>query len=105
MPVSKEKFYMSGRDIRKHGQLNIARTEVDIQRTGSDWFLVVWLQWTRTDRPAMSGGFIQREMLQHVLPGLSVPRPASVLDEITGVLNAGNWHDEEIILNVANTGR
>lgn len=24
-----------------------------------------------------------------------------MLDEITGVLNAGNWHDEEIILNVA----
>ncbi len=23
MPVSKQKFYMSGRDIRKHGQLNI----------------------------------------------------------------------------------
>lgn len=41
-------------------------------------------------------------MLQHVLPGvIRTATRVRVLDEITGIVNAGEWHDEEIILNVA----
>ncbi|MGJ7207590.1 major capsid family protein [Morganella morganii] len=103
MPVSKEKFYMSGRDIRKHGQLNIKPdqkwTYSELDQIGFGGLAAMDSALTG---PAMSGGFIQREMLQHVLPGLiRTATRVRVLDEITGVLNAGNWHDEEIILNVA----
>ncbi|HGY2266095.1 major capsid family protein [Morganella morganii] len=103
MPVSKEKFYMSGRDIRKHGQLNIKPdqkwTYGELDQIGFGGLAAMDSALTG---PAMSGGFIQREMLQHVLPGLiRTATRVRVLDEITGVLNAGNWHDEEIILNVA----
>ena len=45
---------------------------------------------------AMQGGLIQREMLQHVLPGvIRTATRVRVLDEITGIVNAGEWHDEE----------
>ncbi|WP_406842338.1 hypothetical protein [Morganella morganii] len=78
MPVSKEKFYMSGRDIRKHGQLNIKPdqkwTYSELDQIGFGGLAAMDSALTG---PA-SGGFIQREMLQHVLRGLSVPPPASV---------------------------
>lgn len=103
MPVSKQKFYMSGRDIKKHGQLNVNPeqkwTYGELEQIG---FGGLASMDSALSGPAMSGGFIQREMLQHVLPGLiRTATRVRVLDEITGVVTAGQWHDEEIILNVA----
>ncbi|EJD6506532.1 DUF2184 domain-containing protein [Providencia rettgeri] len=103
MPVSKQKFYMSGRDIRKHGQLNILPNQQwtyrELEQIGFGGLASMDSAITGA---AVQGGLIQREMLQHVLPGLiRTATRVRVLDEITGVLNAGEWHDEEIILNVA----
>ena len=76
MPVSKEKFYMSGRDIRKHGQLNIKPdqkwTYSELDQIGFGGLAAMDSALTG---PAMSGGFIQRSMCCR---GLSVPLPASV---------------------------
>ncbi|MDR0805952.1 MAG: DUF2184 domain-containing protein [Enterobacteriaceae bacterium] len=103
MAVSKEKFYMSGREIRQRGALNISPdqkwTYGELDQIGFGGLSAMDSALTG---PAMSGGVVRREMLQHVLPGLiRTATRIRVLDEITGVMNAGEWHDEEIILNVA----
>lgn len=103
MPVSKQKFYMSGREIREKGQLNIKPdqkwTYRELEQIGVGGLDSMD---SAISGAAVQGGLIPREMLQHVIPGLirTVTR-VRVLDEITGVLNAGEWHDEEIVLNVA----
>ncbi|QKG48685.1 major capsid family protein [Proteus mirabilis] len=103
MPVSKIKFHMSGRDVKKHGQLNINPdqkwTYGELAQIGFGGFSAMD---SAISGGAMQGGLIQREMLQHVLPGvIRTATRVRVLDEITGIVNAGEWHDEEIILNVA----
>lgn len=103
MAVSTQKFYMSGRDVKKHGQLNINPgqkwTYAELEQIG---FGNLAAMDSALTGPAMNGGLINHQMLQSVLPGLiRTATRVRVLDEITGVLNAGNWHDEEIVLNVA----
>ncbi|MCC8381085.1 major capsid family protein [Xenorhabdus sp. PB30.3] len=103
MAVSKEKFHLSGREISQRGPLHIT---ADQKWTYSELSQIGFGGLSAMDSaltgPAMSGGFIQRHMLQHVLPGLiRTATRIRILDEITGVMTAGEWHDEEIILNVA----
>ena len=104
MAMSKEKFYMSGREIRQRGPLDISKgnqkwTYDEMAQIG---FGNLEAMDSALTGPAMHGGLIHREVLQHVLPGLiRTATRVRVLDEITGVMNAGEWHDEEIILNVA----
>ena len=103
MALSKEKFYMSGREIRRRGPLNIKPDQKwTYNELGQLGFGGLAAMDSALTGPAVSGGLIHREMLQHVLPGLiRTATRVRVLDEITGVMNAGEWHDEEIILNVA----
>ncbi|MDC9616026.1 hypothetical protein PSI19_19625 [Xenorhabdus khoisanae] len=103
MAVSKEKFYLSGREIRQRGALNIKPdqkwTYGELSQIG---FGGLQAMDSALTGPAAAGGFIQRHMLQHVLPGLiRTATRIRILDEITGVMNAGEWHHEEIVLNVA----
>ncbi|OTA14604.1 phage protein [Xenorhabdus vietnamensis] len=103
MAVSQEKFYLSGREIRQRGPLNVT---ADQKWTYSEMAQIGFGGLHAMDSaltgPAAAGGFIQRHMLQHVLPGLiRTATRIRILDEITGVMTAGEWHHEEIVLNVA----
>lgn len=65
MPVSKIKFHMSGRDVKKHGQLNINPdqkwTYGELAQIGFGGFSAMD---SAISGGAMQGGLIQREMLQ-----------------------------------------
>ncbi|MBD2779903.1 major capsid family protein [Xenorhabdus szentirmaii] len=103
MAISQEKFYLSGREIRERGPLNVTSdqkwTYGELAQIG---FGGLHTMDSALTGPASAGGFIQRHMLQHVLPGLiRTATRIRILDEITGVMTAGEWHHEEIILNVS----
>ena len=94
--------HMGGRELRELGPLNLAgRSDIrlgDIEAIGFGGFQAMDAALTG---PALSGGLVRTEFLQHVISG--VVRTATrvrVLDEIVGITNAGQWHDEEIVLNV-----
>lgn len=99
----KPKFHMSGREVRERGPLDVTRTEAswtfqELEALGIGGLAAMDSALTG---PAMQGGVINREFLQHQVAG--VIRTATrlrVLDEITGIVNAGNWHDDDIVLNV-----
>ena len=100
--VTKIHTHMSGREVREFGSLNLdGRKDVrlsDLEAIGFGGFHAMDSALTG---PSMSGGLVRTEFLQHVLSG--VVRTATrvrVLDEIVGQTTAGNWHDEEIVLNV-----
>ena len=71
MPVSKQKFYMSGRKVKEKGQLNINPaqkwTYEELDKIGFGGLAAMD---SAISGAAVQGGLIQREMLQHVLPGL-----------------------------------
>lgn len=96
-------LYMSGREIRRRGALDLTDakgvTYADLETIG---FQNIDTMDTALTGPAMQGGTINREFLRHQIAG--VIRTATrirVLDEITGMVTAGEWHDEDIALNVA----
>ena len=104
----KTKLYLSGQEISKTGAIDLSQADSftydSLDALGFGGFDAMD---TALTGPARHGGLIGREFLQHQIAG--VVRTATrvrVLDEITGVLTAGNWHDEEVVLNIATpTGR
>lgn len=99
----KHTLYMSGREVRERGAVDLRdKSNVaynDIEAIGIHNMAAMD---TALTGPAMQGGVINREFLRHQIAG--VVRTATrvrVLDEITGVVIGGNWHDEEVALNVA----
>lgn len=100
----KHKFYMSGREIRQRGPVDLtaskeAITYGDLEQIG---FGGLHTMDTALTGPAMQGGTINREFLRHQLAGvIRTATRVRVLDEITGVVTAGNWHDEDIAVKVA----
>lgn len=100
----KHKLYLSGREIRQRGPVDLSRTTQNI--THDDLAAIGFGGFATMDSalvgPALRGGGIRREFLQHVLSGvIRTATRVRVLDEITGVVTAGNWHDETIVANVA----
>lgn len=100
----KHKLYMSGREIRQRGPVDLSNTNASI--TPSDLEAIGFGGFGAMDSalvgPAMQGGTINREFLRHQLAGvIRTATRVRVLDEITGVVTAGNWHDEDVAVNVA----
>lgn len=100
----KHKLYMSGREIRRRGPLDL--TAVKTAVTLSDLEAIGFSNMDAMDSalvgPAMQGGTINREFLRHQLAGvIRTATRVRVLDEITGVVTAGEWHDEDIEVRVA----
>lgn len=100
----KAKHYMSGREIRRRGPLDLTATKdaVSVHDLESIGFSNMTAMDSALVGPAMQGGTINREFLRSQIAG--IVRTATrirVLDEITGVVTAGEWHDEDIFVNVA----
>lgn len=109
MSTPKERLYMSGREAVRRGALKLGK---DSQITANDLrALGVDVSKLATDSalqgPAGANGFIQGYLLQHILPGVvQVSTQVRLIDEIAGVLSAGNWHDEYIAQRVVSpTGK
>ena len=101
--VTKIHNHMGGRELKELGPLNLnGRTDVkmaDIEAIGFGGFHAMDAALTG---PAMNGANIRTDFLQHVLAGvIRTATRVRVLDEIIGVTNGGNWHDEEVVINVA----
>lgn len=101
--MSKERFYLSGREAKRRGALNIAEdsqvSHGDLAQIGID--VTKMAKDTALQGPAGANGFIQGYLLQHILPGVvRVATQVRLIDEIAGVLNAGNWYDEYIAQRV-----
>lgn len=100
----KHRLYMSGREIRQRGPVDLRHSTANI--THDDLAAIGFGGFATMDSaltgPAMQSGGIRREFLQHQLAGvIRTATRVRVLDEITGVVTAGNWHDEEVVANVA----
>lgn len=94
-----ERLYMSGREAARRGPVpltadsqvsvsDLAALGIDVKKLASD---------TALTGPAGANGFVQGYLLQNILPGVvRVATQVRLIDEIAGVLNAGNWYDEFI---------
>lgn len=101
--MTQERFYMSGREAARRGPVPLAADSevtandlkllgIDINKLAAD---------TALTGPAGPNGFIQGYLLQNILPGVvRVSTQVRLIDEIAGVLNAGNWYDEWIAQRV-----
>ena len=101
--MTKERFYMSGREAARRGPMPLTEDSqvshsdlkmlgIDVSKLASDSALT---------GPAGANGFIQGFLLQNILPGVvRVSTQVRLIDEIAGVLNAGNWYDETIAQRV-----
>lgn len=99
----KERLYMSGREATRRGPLpltedsqisyaDLAALGIDVRKLAQD---------TALTGPASANGFIQGYLLQNILPGVvRVSTQVRLIDEIAGVLNAGNWYDETVAQRV-----
>lgn len=101
--MSKERFYQSGRDAARRGAMSLAAdseiTQADLLSLGID--ISKLAADTALTGPAGPNGFIQGYLLQNILPGVvRVSTQVRLIDEIAGVLNAGNWYDEFIAQRV-----
>lgn len=104
MKQSKHHFYLSGREARRRGPLVVGSTDkltyTDLEKIGIGGINAMD---TALTGPAIhSGGIVNRYLLQTWLPGvIRQATQVKLIDEIAGVLNAGNWHDEEIVQRTA----
>lgn len=101
--MTKERDYMSGREAARRGHMTLTADSeishadllslgIDVSRLAAD---------TALTGPAGANGFIQGYLLQNILPGVvRVSTQVRLIDEIAGVLNAGNWYDEYIAQRV-----
>lgn len=101
--MTKERFYMSGREAARRGPVPLtADSEVtmgDLRALGID--VTKLAADSALQGPAGPNGFIQGYLLQNILPGVvRVSTQVRLIDEIAGVLNAGNWYDEYIAQRV-----
>lgn len=101
--MSKERFYQSGRDAARRGAMSLGAdseiTQADLLNLGID--ISKLAADTALTGPAGPNGFVQGYLLQNILPGVvRVSTQVRLIDEIAGVLNAGNWYDEWIAQRV-----
>lgn len=97
--MSKERMYMSGREAARRGPVPLTADSdvtmqdlltlgIDVSKLAADSALT---------GPAGPNGFIQGFLLQNILPGVvRVSTQVRLIDEIAGILNAGNWYDESV---------
>lgn len=99
----KPKLYMSGREIRRRGTLDLSdRKDVTFRDLETIGFGGLDTMDSALIGPAMHGGTINREFLRHQIAGvIRTATRVRVLDEITGIVTAGAWHDEDIVVKVA----
>jgi hypothetical protein len=99
----KSKFYLSGREVRERGPLDVTSGDAkwNYEELDTIGFSGLSAMDTALTGPATQSGLINREFLQHQIAGVvKTGTRVRVLDEITGVMFAGNWYDEEIVLNI-----
>lgn len=100
--ASKIKYHVSGRDIAKRGPLELAE---DSQISIKDLDLLginIMAMDTALVGPALQNGFIESHLLRSMLPGIvRIATRVRVIDEIVGVTNAGQWHDDSVAVNLA----
>lgn len=95
-------FHMSGREVRKRGPLDVTKAQWTADELRAVGFGGIDSMDSALTGPAMSSGHINREFLQHQLAGvIRTATQVRVLDEITGITTAGEWHTEDITMNVA----
>lgn len=96
------KFYMSGRKIREKGPIDVTKSQWTADELARVGFGGIAVMDTALTGPAMQSGHINREFLQHQLAGvIRTATQVRTLDEITGIVTAGEWHTEDIAMNVA----
>src|SRR5690625_644257 len=100
--ASKIKYHVSGRDIAKRGPLELAE---DSQISIKDLDLLginIMAMDTALVGPALQNGFIESHLLRSMLPGIvRIATRVRVIDEIVGVTNAGQWHDDTVAVNLS----
>lgn len=101
---SKEHFYLSGREAMARGPLALdSNSEIsmrDLQTIGINLMAMD----TALTGPAATGGNIRGHFLEAVLPGMvRLLTRVRTIDEITGMMNIGNWYDDQILQNVADS--
>jgi hypothetical protein len=100
-------FYLSGREIAKRGSLDVSKHSFTVGEMEQAGFIGMQTMDGALTGPAVNSGAFNRDFLAHQMAGvIRVATAKRTLDEITGVVTAGNWYDADIVWDVeALTGK
>lgn len=94
-------FYLSGREIAKRGPLDVTKHSFTVSEMEQAGFHGMHTMDGALTGPAVNSGAFNRDFLAHQMAGvIRVATNKNTLDEITGVVTAGNWYDEEVVWQI-----
>lgn len=94
-------LYFSGREIVQRGTIDAAKHKLSVQDMQSLGFQGLETMDGALNGTALTGGTFSRDFLSHQMAGVIKQATSKhVLDEITGVVTAGNWYDKDIVWDV-----
>ncbi len=102
MAASKIKYHVGGREAVRRGQLRVTEDSklslADLDKLGINLMAMD----AALVGPALQNGFIEGHLLRSILPGIvRIATRVRVIDEIVGITNVGNWHDDTIAVNLS----
>ena len=103
MPTpSKIKYHVSGREAVRRGALELtADSKISVSDLDKLGINLMSMD-SALVGPALQNGFIESHLLRSVLPGIvRIATRVRVIDEIVGVTNAGQWHDDTVGVNLS----
>lgn len=100
--ATKIKYHVGGRELARRGPLELTEdskiTLSDLDKLGINLMAMD----TALVGPALQNGFIESHLLRSMLPGIvRIATRVRVIDEIVGVTNAGQWHDDTVGVNLS----